>query len=1510
MMQHLRIILAAFLLAAIVPLSFVHAGDWPMWRHDAARTGATPDALPAALHLQWSLELPRPHPAWRGEQDKLQFDRSYEPIAIGKLLIVPSMVRGSVTAYDTDTAEMRWRFYADGPVRFAPAAHGGNVYFVSDDGFLYCLRAADGALQWKLRGGPNDTRILGNERLISAWPARGGPVIKDGIVYFAASIWPLMGTFIHAVDAKTGQVAWTNSGSGSSYIVQQHGSPAFAGVAPQGYLAANDDTLLVAGGRTVPAAYERKDGAFRFFLPGSRNAGKDAGGYAVTIGDKWFFNRSAMYEMEKGNYLGKYRADLITPGKQALTLDRDTITLRPLPPVVDTGEIKDIRALWTKTPLLKFEGERKVKLSERFGRAFMMAGERVYVDGDDGEIAAITLPKSETDEATITWRGQVRGNVFNMLAADDRLFVITSEGWIFCFGDKPTTATLPDAKAVGNDDADGLLLLVRRGSEWKTLETADTVPADWTALKFDDGAWEAQRVELDEDDDSSVVTRSSPDEKTQDSKEELKTPPRSKTYYYRHIFTLRDKAALADVKLMMMTDDATAIHINGKPLPKLYEKDGTPDAKPPRDPKRNKRASHELPLDVNLLVEGRNVIAIALPNQRTAVDADDLFNFEIIAEKEPLAEDPAKPQPQWMTKAGDILKLAGPSAGRGVAAIYGAADGTLVEELRKHTHLNLIAIEPDATKVTAMRERFDKAQLLGERVAFHTGTPATFSLPPYLLNLAICEDMNAAGCTDKAAAIARVYSALRPYGGVAVFGVEDSLRSLFEDAVKQAKLHGAELTFANGYAVLRRAGAPQGAGDWTHQNGDSGNTLVSSDSAVKLPLGVLWFGGPSNAKILPRHGHGPVPQVIDGRLIIEGPDLLRAMDIYTGRLLWDRKLPALGLYYNNTAHHPGAGAVGGNYVSLSDAIYVAYGRKILKLDPVTGKTVSAHTLPNDGAERLKVNIPVEKPKVAPDAAGSPLPVPGDLNTPKTGDTGRGLPVASVAENESPYVGFIGVHENFLITTSTPLPALSISRYKPDATSLEARYGEGSRRLLVLDRHTGDVLWKRDAAFEFRHNAIVAGTHENRARIFCIDRLTEARVSLLKKRGVVLDGDAHLYALDAKTGEILWKTSENMSGTWLGYSEKHDVVLQAGSKSKDRASDETERGMVAYRGSTGELLWQHDDKYAGPPLLHDRTVITQGEAYDLLTGTRSQRIHPITGQSLAWDWQRNYGCNTALGCVNLLTFRSAAAGYFDLAGDGGTGNLGGFRSSCTNNLVPAGGILSAPDYTRTCICSYQNQTSLALIHMPSIEVWTFNPMKWDGKPVHQVGINFGAPGDHRVAAAAAAGAEAGAGEIPTAAAASAPGTLWLDYPSAGGKSPDVPIKITTKAGQKAPTYFRYHASHLADHPLAFVAASGVMGEAEFEITLADKDVKGTRRYTVRLVFAEVEAVKAGQRVFDVALNGKSALKDFDIADAAGGVRRVVVKEIRNVVVGEKMTIALTAKQGSLPPVLGGVEIVAE
>ena len=121
-----------------------------------------------------------------------------------------------------------------------------------------------------------DRRILGNERVISTWPARGAPVVaeeKDGgaTVYFAAGIWPFMGIFLHALDARTGKVIWTNDGDGSRYIKQPHNADSFAGVAPQGQLLVVDDKLLIAGGRSVSACYDRHTGKLLHFRLAENN---------------------------------------------------------------------------------------------------------------------------------------------------------------------------------------------------------------------------------------------------------------------------------------------------------------------------------------------------------------------------------------------------------------------------------------------------------------------------------------------------------------------------------------------------------------------------------------------------------------------------------------------------------------------------------------------------------------------------------------------------------------------------------------------------------------------------------------------------------------------------------------------------------------------------------------------------------------------------------------------------------------------------------------------------------------------------------------------------------------------------------------------------------------------------------------------------------------------------------------------------------------------------------------
>lgn len=1254
-----RTVAVAVALAAMASL----AGDWPMRGYEVGRTSVSPDPLPPALTLQWVRRLPAPSPAWPASQDRLQFDRTYEPVVVGRTIFVPSMVSDSVTAFDSSTGDEVWRFHADGPVRFAPAAWRDRLFVVSDDGFLYALEARSGRMLWKVRGGPDDRKVLGNDRLISAWPARGGPVVYDSTVYFAAGIWPFMGVFVRAVDAETGVTIWCNSGAGASFTVQPHNSPAFAGIAPQGYLAATSERLLVPSGRAVPAVLDRQTGRLLYFLLA---AGKKNGGCDVVAAGDVFVNDGLLCHIGDGRTLRKGPLSAIT-ADTAYSLSGSTLSAVALPPEEAETPGKDGKPVKKVVFRSRFEAQ----LNPAPDRLFLKAGDTWYGAAAGGAIVAV----SERDgTATVSWQGRIAGTPAAMIAADGRLFVVAAEGDLYCFG----------AGAAG----------------------------------------------------------------------------------------------------------APRVHARPKVAP-------PPDSSTPR------------------------VRAM----------------------------------------------LAASGAGDGYALLLGGEYERMAEELVAQSALHLIVVEPDARKAAAFRRRMDDAGAYGRRVAVLSGDPAALRLPPYFASLIVADAM-----AFERAPTVQVLESLRPYGGTALMLGAASKACL--DAVRQwartAGLADGDLAAAGDELRITRSGPIPGSAAWTHQYADAANTVVSCDQLVKAPLGLLWFGGPPNDPILPRHGHGPSPQVVGGRLFIEGADLLRAVDVYTGRLLWERPLPGLGAFYDKTEHQPGANEIGANYASATDGVYVAWGQRGLRLDPATGGTLQEFRLPSDDGGHV------------------------------------------------PYWGYIGVWGDYLIAGAAPFmvtekkPAAKAKKAKGDEDDEEggaaatreptgevevrtnSAYADSSKRLVVMDRRTGRVLWQRDAAYAFRHNTIAAGG----GRVFCLDSVTPAKLALLARRGLATDAPASLYALDIRSGDVVWslRTEEpgaaaassnavrDVFGTWLGYSESHDVLLQAGSRGRDRARDEVDRGMIAFRGRDGAVLWQTPDRtYGGPCLLRRDAIITQdGASYDLLTGRQLMRPSPLSGAQVAWSFSRNYGCNTALGGEHLLTFRSAAAGYCNLERDGGTGNLGGFKSGCTGNLIPADGVLNAPDYTRTCTCSYQNQSSLAFVHDPTAEEWTFTPTNlWNGERIARVGINFGAPGD-RVAP---------------------DGTLWLEAPAAGSPSPGIPVSM---AGTD-PTPFRHHASLLQGDGWPWVNASGVAYVTNITVGLA-RDASPERAYTVRLYFSEPEDKTVGARVFDVALQGTPVLRDFDIRREAGAAFRGIVREFRGIRVGDTLRIGFSPSRGRA--LICGVEAIAD
>ena len=179
----------------------VLAADWPMWRFDAQRSAASPEVLPAQLQLQWTRKYAPRVQVWDDplNHDLMPYDRIFEPVVLGERVFLSFNDADKVIALDLRTGKELWAFYTDGPVRFAPVAWQDKVLFTSDDGLLYCVGAADGQLLWKFRSGPSERKVLGNQRVISAWPARGGPVVRDGRVYIATSNWPFMVKFIYSI---------------------------------------------------------------------------------------------------------------------------------------------------------------------------------------------------------------------------------------------------------------------------------------------------------------------------------------------------------------------------------------------------------------------------------------------------------------------------------------------------------------------------------------------------------------------------------------------------------------------------------------------------------------------------------------------------------------------------------------------------------------------------------------------------------------------------------------------------------------------------------------------------------------------------------------------------------------------------------------------------------------------------------------------------------------------------------------------------------------------------------------------------------------------------------------------------------------------------------------------------------------------------------------------------------------------------------------------------------------
>ncbi len=166
--------------------------DWPTYRHDPARSGFSDQPLPEGLGPVWEHALP-------GRLSALSI--------AGGMVFVSQVDAHTLHALDHATGKPLWHFTAGARIDSPPTFWKGRVYCGGKDGWIYCLRASDGALVWRFLAAPNERRHAAWEQVESVWPVHGSVLVEKGTVNAVAgrSVFLDGGMRFVRLDAVTGK---------------------------------------------------------------------------------------------------------------------------------------------------------------------------------------------------------------------------------------------------------------------------------------------------------------------------------------------------------------------------------------------------------------------------------------------------------------------------------------------------------------------------------------------------------------------------------------------------------------------------------------------------------------------------------------------------------------------------------------------------------------------------------------------------------------------------------------------------------------------------------------------------------------------------------------------------------------------------------------------------------------------------------------------------------------------------------------------------------------------------------------------------------------------------------------------------------------------------------------------------------------------------------------------------------------------------------------------------------
>jgi len=172
--------------------------EWPTYRGDGRRSGYRDLPAPSKPGVAWTRKLSPPITA---------------PVAADGIVFVAETDRHTLHALSAVDGEPAWTFIADGRIDSPPTLSEGLCLFGTRNGFVYCLRASDGALTWQFHAAPQDRRLFAYEQLESVWPVHGSVLVDDALTgvptaYFAAGRSSRLdgGIRLYALEVNTGKL--------------------------------------------------------------------------------------------------------------------------------------------------------------------------------------------------------------------------------------------------------------------------------------------------------------------------------------------------------------------------------------------------------------------------------------------------------------------------------------------------------------------------------------------------------------------------------------------------------------------------------------------------------------------------------------------------------------------------------------------------------------------------------------------------------------------------------------------------------------------------------------------------------------------------------------------------------------------------------------------------------------------------------------------------------------------------------------------------------------------------------------------------------------------------------------------------------------------------------------------------------------------------------------------------------------------------------------------------------